>query len=161
MCEMENINEELCNLRVACIGKTADIWKRQSYAKDLKMVDGNPLDPSSWKGVDVGFLLVDADMEEYINNLTKAVYVSEATCILLLIPIVISLEPVEVSIPLLTINPENYKDEYDVYKTIYYAIKSINDVVALPGLINLDIADVIAICQNKTNFIFVIGRGKR
>ena len=28
----ENISGETCNLRVACMGKTAEIWKRQPFA---------------------------------------------------------------------------------------------------------------------------------
>lgn len=28
----ENIGEEAGNFRVACMGKTADIWKRQPFA---------------------------------------------------------------------------------------------------------------------------------
>ena len=69
----ENISEEAGNLRVACIGKTAGIWKRQSFAEEFMLLEGNPSDSSSWKGVDIGFLLADAEKEEDVIKFKKAI----------------------------------------------------------------------------------------
>ena len=51
----ENMDEELCNLRVAFIGKTAEIWKQQNFAEEFKLLDGEPLEAASWRSVDIGF----------------------------------------------------------------------------------------------------------
>lgn len=163
MFEMENMNEEIGNLRVACIGKAATVWNKQTFSQKFKLLEGNPLEPSVWRKVDIGFLIADAEKEEDLKNIHKAVEAAEETCIPLLIPIVISaksIEALETLEPFLIINPKNYTGEFELYTNIYYAIKSINDLVAVPGLVNLDIADVISIWQNKINFIFAMGEAK-
>ncbi|BAL83069.1 hypothetical protein SELR_13610 [Selenomonas ruminantium subsp. lactilytica TAM6421] len=160
MFEMENLNKELCNLRVAFIGKTADILSEKTFSKEFKLLDGDPLVSSSWKSVDIGFIVGDAEKEEDVNNLKKAVEAAKKTSIQVLIPILISVENVEVSAPLLAINPENYTDKSELYNSIYYAIKAINDVVCLPGLVNLDIHDVMDVCNDKTSLLCSVGEAK-
>jgi cell division protein FtsZ len=151
---MFEVNEAKGNLKVACIGKTAEIWNKQSFAKEYELLEGNPLDSAAWENVDIGFLLADAERNEDVTNLKKAVAAAKDKCIPVLIPILISTKPVNVSAALLTINPENYVTESEIYKSIYYAMKSINDIACLPGLVNLDIQDIMSICKDKKSLQF-------
>lgn len=160
MFELENTNEELCNLRVVCIGKTDDVWDRHAFSKDFKLLDGNPMEPSAWRTVEIGFLIADAQKEDDVIILKKAVEAAKKTCIQVLIPILISVKPIDVSAALLTINPDNYADENDLYNNIYYSIKSINDIVCLPGLVNLDIQDVMSVCKDKKSLVCSVGEAK-
>lgn len=153
----ENMCGELSNLKVACIGGIFEIWKQQPFCTEFKLLEGNPVESVSWKGVDIGFLLVEPDKEADIYNLIKAVEAAKEACIALLIPIVVSAVTVEAPIALLTINPERYTDKSELYKNIYYVIKSINDVVCIPELVNLDVADLAGVCQDKKNLIFAMG----
>ena len=63
----ENMIDELCDFRLAFIGKTAEIWKQQSFAKEFQLLDGNPLESSAWRCVDIGFLIADAAQEEDVK----------------------------------------------------------------------------------------------
>lgn len=67
MFEVEDMNEDLCNFRLAFIGKTDEIWKQQSFANEFKLLDGNPLESSAWRSVDIGFLIADAAQEEDVK----------------------------------------------------------------------------------------------
>ena len=156
----ENMDEELCNLRVAFIGKTAEIWKQQNFAEEFKLLDGEPLEAASWRSVDIGFLIADAREKEDVDYLKKAVAAANNTCISLLIPILISVEQIEVPAPLLTINPEKYAGESDIYKNIYQAVKSIYDVACIPGLVNLDLCDVQAVCNDKKKLLLATGEAE-
>ena len=156
----ENMDEGLCDLRVALIGKTADIWKQQAFAEEFKLLDGDPLEPSAWRSVDIGFLIADAREKEDVNYLKKAVATAKDTCISVLIPILISVEQIEVPASLLTINPENYAGESDIYKNIYQAVKSIYDVACIPGLVNLDLCDVQAVCKDKKKLLLATGEAE-
>ncbi len=153
----ENMDEGLCNLRVALIGKTADIWKQQTFAEEFGLLDGEPLETASWSSVDIGFLIADAREMEDVNYLKKAVAAAKDTCISVLILILISAEQIEVAAPLLTINPEKYAGESDIYKNIYQAVKSIYDVVCIPGMVNLDLCDVQDICKDKKKLLLATG----
>ena len=156
----ENMNEELCNLRVAFIGKTAEMWNQQGFAEEFKLLEGDPLDYSSWRSVDIGFLLVDGRAMEDVNHLKKAVEVAADTCVSVFIPILISEEKIEVPAPLLTMNPEKYEGESEIYKNIYYAIKAIYDVACIPGLINLDLCDIKTVCKDKKTLLLATGEAK-
>ena len=156
----ENMDEGLCNLRVALIGKTADIWKQQAFAEEFKLLDGDPLEATSWRSVDIGFLIADAREKEDVDYLKKAVAAAKDTCISVLIPILISVEQIEVPAPLLTINPEKYAGESDIYKNIYQAVKSIYDVACIPGLVNLDLCDVQAVCNDKKKLLLATGEAE-
>ena len=156
----ENMDEELCNLRVAFIGRTAEIWKRQAFAEEFKLLDGDPLEAASWRSVDIGFLIADARETEDVNYLKKAVAAAKDTSISVLIPILISAEQIEVQASLLTINPEKYAGESDVYNNIYQVVKSINDFVCTPGLVNLDLCDVQDVCKDKKRLLFAAGEAE-
>ena len=160
MFEVEDMNEDLCNFGLAFIGKTAEIWKQQSFANEFKLLDGNPLESSAWRSVDIGFLIADAAQEEDVNKLKKAVEAANDIGIAVLIPIVISAEPIDISASLLTINPENYTEESAIYKDIYYAIKSVYDIACLPGLVNLDMCDVQKVCKGKKKLLLATGAAK-
>ena len=155
----ENISEEAGNLRVACIGKTAGIWKRQSFAEEFMLLEGNPSDSSSWKGVDIGFLLADAEKEEDVIKFKKAIEAANAESISVLMPILISAEPTETA-GLLTINPEKYAGEAEIYCDIYRAVKSIYDIACIPGLVNLDLYDVQTVCKDKKKILLATGEAK-
>ena len=155
----ENIGEEAGNLRVACMGKTAEIWKRQSFAEEFILLEGNPLDSSSWKGVDVGFLLADAEKEEDVKNFQKAIEAANAESISVLMPILISTEPIETA-GLLTINPEKYAGEAEIYRDIYQAVKSIYDIACIPGMVKLDLCDVQTVCKDKKKILLATGEAK-
>lgn len=155
----ENIGEEAGSFRVACIGKTAEIWKRQSFAEEFMLLEGNPVDSSSWKGVAVGFLLADAENEEDVKNFPKAIEAADAMGISVLIPILISTEPIELA-GLLTINPEKYAGEDEIYRDIYQAVKSIYDIACIPGLVKLDLCDVQTICKDKKKILLATGEAK-
>ena len=133
----ENMCGELSNLKVACIGGIFEIWKQQPFCTEFKLLEGNPVESVSWKGVDIGFLLVELDKEADIYNLIKAVEAAKEACIALLIPIVVSAVTVEAPIALLTINPERYTDKSELYKNIYYVIKSINGEFSVDEIISL------------------------
>ena len=156
----KNKDGELCNLRVAFIGRTAEIWKRQAFAEEFKLLDGDPLEAASWRSVDIGFLIADARETEDVNYLKKAVAAAKDTSISVLIPILISAEQIEVQASLLTINPEKYAGESDVYNSIYQAVKSINDVVCTPGLVNLDLCDVQDVCKDKKRLLLAAGEAE-
>ena len=156
----ENMDEGLCDLRGALIGKTADIWKQQAFAEEFKLLDGDPLEAASWRSVDIGFLIADAREKEDVNYLKKAVAAAKDTCISVLIPILISVEQIEVSASLLTINPEKYAGESDIYKNIYQAVKSIYDVACTPGLVNLDLCDVQDVCKDKKKLLLATGEAE-
>ena len=155
----ENISGETCNLRLACMGKTAEIWKRQSCAEEFMLLEGNPLDSSSWKGVDVGFLLADAEKEEDVKNFQKAIEAANAESISVLMPILISTEPIETA-GLLTINPEKYAGEAEIYRDIYQAVKSIYDIACIPGMVKLDLCDVQTVCKDKKKILLATGEAK-
>ena len=155
----ENIGEEAGNLRVACMGKTAEIWKRQSFAEEFILLEGNPLDSSSWKGVDVGFLLADAEKEEDVKNFQKAIEAANNESISVLMPILISTEPIETA-GLLTINPEKYAGEAEIYRDIYQAVKSIYDIACIPGMVKLDLCDVQTVCKDKKKILLATGEAK-
>lgn len=157
---MFEVNETKGNLKVACIGKTAEIWNKQSFAKEYELLEGNPLESAAWENVDIGFLLADAERNEDVTNLKKAVAAAKDKCIPVLIPILISTKPVNVSAALLTINPENHTDESEIYKSIYYAMKSINDIACLPGMVTLDIQDIMSICKDKKSLQFSMSEAK-
>ena len=152
-----NMDGKFCNLSVSFIGKTAEIWNKQGFAKEFKLLEGNPLEPVSWQGVDIGFVIADGGNEDDVKILKEVVEIAKSTCMPVLLPILVSAEPVEVQIASLIINPDNYAGESEVYKNIYYAIKSINDIAYLPGLVNLDIQDVQSICMDKKSLIFAMG----
>ena len=155
----ENIGEEAGNLRVACIGKTAGIWKRQSFAEEFMLLEGNPSDSSSWKGVDIGFLLADAEKEEDVIKFKKAIEAANAESISVLMPILISAVPTETT-GLMTINPEKYAGEAEIYCDIYRAVKSIYDIACIPGLVNLDLYDVQTVCKDKKKILLATGEAK-
>ncbi|WP_026759957.1 hypothetical protein [Selenomonas ruminantium] len=156
----ENMDKELCNFRVAFIGKTAEIWKQQTFAEKFKLLDGKPLEAASWRRVDIGFLIADAREKEDVDYLKKAAAAANNTCISLLIPILISAEQIDVPASLMTINPKKYAGESELYKTIYDAIKSIYDVVCIPGLVNLDLCDVQAVCKDKKKLLLATGEAE-
>lgn len=160
MFEIENMNEELCNFGLAFIGKTSEIWKQQSFANEFKLLDGNPLESSAWRYVDIGFVIADAAQEEDVNKLKKAVEAANDMGIAVLIPVLISTEPIDIPASLLTINPEKYTEESAIYKDIYYAIKSIYDLACLPGLVNLDMCDVQTVCKDKKKLLLATGEAK-
>ena len=155
----ENISEEAGNLRVACMGKTAEIWKRQSFAEEFMLLEGNPSDSSSWKGVDIGFLLADAEKEEDVIKFKKAIEAANAESISVLMPILISAEPTETA-GLLTINPEKYAGEAEIYRDIYQAVKSIYDIACIPGMVKLDLCDVQTVCKDKKKILLATGEAK-
>ena len=66
-----NMDGKFCNLSVSFIGKTAEIWNKQGFAKEFKLLEGNPLESVSWRGVDIGFLIADGREKEDVNNLKK------------------------------------------------------------------------------------------
>lgn len=155
----ENISGETCNLRVACMGKTAEIWKRQPFAEEFMLLEGNPFDSSSWKGVDVGFLLADAEKKEDVKNFQKAIEAANAESISVLMPILISTEPIETA-GLLTINPEKYAGEAEIYRDIYQVVKSIYDIVCIPGMVKLDLCDVQTVCKDKKKILLATGEAE-
>lgn len=157
---VKNMDDKFCNLSVGFIGKTAEIWNKQGFAKEFKLLEGNPLESVSWRGVDIGFLIADGREKEEVSNLIKAVEAAKNTCISVLIPILISVEQIEVPASLLTINPEKYAGESDIYKNIYQAVKSIYDVACIPGLVNLDLCDVQAICKDKKKLLLATGEAE-
>ena len=63
----ENMDEGLCEHRVALIGKTADIWKQQAFAEEFKLLEGDPLDYSSWRSVDIGFILICVISKQFVR----------------------------------------------------------------------------------------------
>ena len=83
-----------------------------------------------------------------------------AMVLAVLIPIVISAEPIDISASLLTIKPENYTEESEIYKDIYYAIKSMYNLVCLSGLVNLDMCDVQTFCKDKKKLLLATGAAK-
>lgn len=157
MFKRENISY---NIRVACFGKTNDIWHKQTFLNEFTLMKENPLDFLSWKDVDIGFLIADASNNKDVNKLKKTINVAKETDIRVLIPIVISEKSVTTSTALLTINPQNYEDYTEIYKEIYYVIKSIKDIVYLPGFVMLNLQDVQTVCKDKKNLMFAIGEGK-
>ena len=157
---VKNMDDKFCNISVGFIGKTAEIWNKQGFAKEFKLLEGNPLESVSWRGVDIGFLIADGREKEEVSNLIKAVEAAKNTGISVLIPILISVEQIEVPAPLLTINPEKYAGESDIYKNIYQAVKSIYDVACIPGLVNLDLCDVQAVCNDKKKLLLATGEAK-
>ncbi|SDO92538.1 hypothetical protein [Selenomonas ruminantium] len=155
----ENTDEKGCDLRVALIGKTAEIWKRQKFAEEFKLLEGNPLEPSTWRSIDICFLIGDVREKEDVNKFKQAVAANKDKSILL-ITILISEEQIELPAPLMTINPEKYAGESEIYKGIYYAIKSIYDIVCIPGLVNLDLCDVQTVCKDKKSLLIATGEAE-
>lgn len=155
----ENIGEEAGNFRVVCMGKTADIWKRQSFAEEFMLLEGDPLDSSSWKGVDVGFLVAEAEKEENVKKFQKAIEAANNESISVLMPILISAVPTETA-GLLTINPKKYAGEAEIYRDIYQAVKSIYDIACIPGMVKLDLCDVQTVCKDKKKILLATGEAK-
>ena len=42
---VKNMDDKFCNLSVGFIGKTAEIWNKQGFAKEFKLLEENPLEP--------------------------------------------------------------------------------------------------------------------
>ena len=62
------MDDKFCNLSVGFIGKTAEIWNKQEFAKEFKLLEGNPLESVSWRGVDIGFLIADGREKEEVSS---------------------------------------------------------------------------------------------
>ena len=45
------------------------MWNQQGFAEEFKLLEGDPLDYSSWRSVEIGFLLVDGRAMEDVSVL--------------------------------------------------------------------------------------------
>ncbi|WP_303839785.1 hypothetical protein [Selenomonas ruminantium] len=61
---------------------------------------------------------------------------------------------------MLTLNPEKYAGEAEIYRDIYQAGKSIYDIVCIPGMVKLDLCDVQTVCKDKKKILLATGEAK-
>ena len=158
MFELKDKMDELAVVKVACIGKTFDYWKNNMPDEAQKfLLEGNPTDFATWNEVvDVAFVIADSREKNVINELKKTMEAIEGHVVSAWITILISDGEATIDEPFLNIDVGNFDGEHEVFDFIYKTVKSIYDLVGIPGFINLDLADVASIFRNSREFACVI-----
>lgn len=146
MFEMKE-KECLCNVRVLCLGKTADEWKKLPQGAESLLFVGSLMDASTWKeALDVCFIIVDGREKGAVEE-TKSIIEELKKKNVLVILSLITGEAAEFGVPTFFINQDKYSDKKEIYEIIYNAAESVKNIFAEPGLVNLDLEDLRDVCQ--------------
>ena len=139
--------EEFCNVRVLCIGRTTDEWKKLPQGAESLLLVGDPMDTSTWKeAVDVCFVIADGKEKVAVEE-AKSVIEELKKKNVLVIPSLITCDAVELGVPTFFINQDKYSDKKEIYEIIYTASESVKSIVSEPGVVDLDLKDLRDVCQ--------------
>ena len=139
--------EEVCNVRVLCLGRTADEWKKLPQGAESLLFVGDPMDASTWKeAVAVCFVIADGKEEGVVKEVKSVIEKLKVEKVLV-IPSLITSEAVELGVPTFFINLDKYSEKKEIYEIIYNAAESVKSIVSEPGVVDLDLKDLRDVCQ--------------
>ena len=155
----ENMEEDiLAVVKVACLGKLAYVWRKNSKLARTVFLEGVSTEVNSWKGTDMGFIVADTRETGMMDKVKQSVEAASNKGILLLV-MLIGAEPVKLDVATLSIPSEKIVDENEFCENMFRVVKAIEELISYPCLINLDFADVSAIFADSKNVS--LGYGER
>lgn len=160
MFDTDNETDELAVIKAAFIGK-ADAYSELFSRGGKLLLAGEPAEKSSWYGADLAFVVAEGGEEE-ISEFKAAIEAAQEAG-LLVCAVLVADKPISVSAPLLILNPADYTSSKEIGEEIYGMVKIVNDTIAVPGLVNLDLRDIKALLDGKERCFFAkaIAFGKR
>jgi len=161
MFDTDNETDELAVIKAAFIGK-ADAYSEFFSHEGKLLLAGEPAGKSSWYGADLAFVVAEGGEKEEISRFKAAIEAAQEAG-LLVCAVLVADKPISVSAPLLVLNPADYTSSKEIGEEIYGMVKIVNDTIAVPGLVNLDLRDIQALLDGKERCFFAkaIASGKR
>lgn len=146
-------SEQYPTIKFACLGRMNYLLNNNIKIPEATLLQENPSDIDSWKGVDIGFIFADTIEEGIIDELHIIISAAKKENVLI-VPIILSTTKLDLdAVSLRFVNDE------ELIKNVGHSIKSICDISCIPGLINLDLSDLKSILNGKGEFFLGLGKG--
>ena len=137
----ENCINTTCVVKVAGIGKANALLKKYLTHTDITPLIGNITEPEAWNGTGLGFLIADGTEENAWEQLQQGINSAKEQNVLI-VPIWISQSMPDTTDTIMTLAPQHFTSDEDIFNYMIESISSIQSLLSLPGLVNLDIEDV-------------------
>ncbi|WP_037355352.1 hypothetical protein [Selenomonas sp. FC4001] len=139
-------------LQVVSIGKTSAKLKKHLRNTTLTLHD-SPHEGTQWTDIDVIFLVADASEEHDLEKFKEIVKISKQQNIMLF-PLLISYEPIEINNSIIIVNPLYFPSEEKLYTYIVESIKSIETFNSKTGIVDIGLEDIKALLSPPSRLAF-------
>ncbi len=137
----ENCINTACVVKVAGIGKANALLEKYLTNTDITPHIDNITEPEAWTGTDLVFLIADDTEENAWGQLQQGINNARRQNVLP-VPIWITQTKPDTTDTIMTLAPQHFTGDEDIFKYIVKSISSIQSLLSLPGLVNLDLEDV-------------------
>ena len=137
----EKCTNTACIVKVAGIGKVGTLLEKYVANTDIALLTGNSAEPEAWTGTDLGFLVADDTENNAWERLQQGIHSARQQNVLP-VPIWITKTKPDTTDTIMALAPQHFTSDEDIYKYIVESISSIQSLLSLPGLVNLDLEDV-------------------
>ncbi len=145
-------------LKVVCLGRMADIWKKSPEFKDISYLEGSPMDADSWRRVNLGVIVADAAEDGILDEVRKSVAAAREHELCLFV-MLLSAEPIELKTAVLSITADKIADEHEFCAFVHKSIKAIETITSCYEEVSPDFEDVKEILADSGQVGFGYGEG--